>query len=239
MALAKTTEQIIDEWIPKTELGKKVKAGDITDLSKILDNGIRILEPEIVDKLLLNLTVELVEVGQSKGKFGGGKESIWKQTQKKTSEGTAIKFSAFAVVGNKDGYVGVGYGGAKETVPAREKAIRNAKLNIIKIRRACGSWACDCRTPHSIPYKVKGKSGSVLVEMMPAPRGTGLKAERKCSIILNLGGIKDIYTRTSGVTSTKLNLLKACYYALKQLTRFKINDNIIKEVGMVEGRAEK
>src|SRR3989344_6298045 len=110
MALAKTTEQIIDEWIPKTELGKKVKAGDITDLSKILDNGIRILEPEIVDKLLLNLTVELVEVGQSKGKFGGGKESIWKQTQKKTSEGNTIKFSALAAVGNKDGFIGVACG---------------------------------------------------------------------------------------------------------------------------------
>src|SRR3989338_5156706 len=198
----------IDEWQPKTELGRKVKNREITSIDNILDKGYRILEPEIIDVLLPNLSTELLEVGHSKGKFGGGKGSIWKQTQKKTSEGNRIKFSAFAVVGNKDGYVGIGFGSSKETVPAREKAIRIAKLNIIKIRRACGSWACDCRTPHSIPYKVKGKSGSVLVEMMPAPRGTGLKAERKCSIILNLGGIKDIYTRTSGVTSTKLNLLK-------------------------------
>lgn len=229
----------IEDWIPKTELGKKVKSGEITDLSQILDSGARVLEPEIVDKLLPDLTVELVEVGQSKGKFGGGKESIWKQTQKKTSEGNTIKFSALAVVGNKDGYVGIGFGGAKETVPAREKAIRIAKLNVIKIRRGCGSWACDCRTAHSIPYKVRGKSGSVEVELLPAPRGTGLKAERKCSIILNLSGIKDVYTRTEGITATKLNLLKACYYALRNLTKFKMKEDLVKEVGLVEGRIEK
>ena len=129
MAVEKTQEQIIDKWVPKTELGRKVKAGEMTDLGKILDSGVRILEPEIIDKLLPDLTSELIEVGQSKGKFGGGKESIWKQTQKKTSEGNTIKFSALAVVGNRDGYVGIGFGGAKETLPAREKAIRNAKLN--------------------------------------------------------------------------------------------------------------
>ena len=140
----------IDNWKPKTELGRKVKDKEITDLGYILDNGYKILEPEIVDVLLPNLSTELLEVGQSKGKFGGGKGSIWKQTQKKTSEGNRIKFSAFAVVGNKDGYVGVGFGSSKETVPAREKAIRTAKLNIIKIRRACGSWDCDCRKQSSI-----------------------------------------------------------------------------------------
>ena len=126
-----------------------------------------------------NLSIELIEVGQSKGKFGGGKGSIWKQTQKKTSEGNRIKFSAFAVVGNKNGYVGVGFGGSKETVPAREKSIRLAKLNLIKIRRACGSWDCDCKGAHSIPYSISGKCGSVTAYLKPAPRGTGVKAEKK------------------------------------------------------------
>ena len=238
MAVMKSNQ--IENWIPKTELGRKVKNGELTDLSQILDSGTKILEPEIVDKLLPNLIVELVEVGQSKGKFGGGKESIWKQTQKKTSEGNTIKFSAFAAVGNKDGYIGVGFGGAKETVPAREKAIRNAKLNVVKIRRGCGSWACDCRTPHSIPYKISGKSGSVKVELSPAPRGTGLKSERKCGVLLGLAGVKDVYTRTEGITATKLNLLKACYYALKNLTTFKMKDEKSeKEVGLVEGKAER
>src|SRR3989344_2873797 len=116
MALAKPLNTTnLENWKPKTELGRKVKSLEITDIGQVLDNGMKILEPEIVDTLIPNLQVELLAVGQSKGKFGGGKGSIWKQTQKKTSEGTSITFSACAIVGNKDGYVGVGYGSAKET----------------------------------------------------------------------------------------------------------------------------
>ncbi len=229
----------IDNWKPKTELGRKVKDREITDISIILDKGYKILESEIVDALLPNLTVELVEVGQSKGKFGGGKGSIWKQTQKKTSEGNRIKFSAFAVVGNKDGYIGVGFGNSKETVPAREKAIRSAKLNIIKIVRGCGSWDCGCRTPHSIPFKVSGKSGSVKMTLMPAPRGTGLKAEKKSAVLITLAGIKDLYTATEGKTSTKLNLFRACFSALLNLSEVKIKPEHIEERGITEGAVSK
>ena|SRR3989344_2149796 len=238
MALAKPMIVDLEGWNPKTELGRKVKNKEIIDLAEILNKGHKILEPEIVDALLPNIEMDLLEVGQSKGKFGGGKGSIWKQTQKKTSEGTTITFSAFAVVGNKDGYVGVGYGSAKETVPAREKAIRDAKLNIIKIRRACGSWACGCKKPHSIPFKVSGKSGSVEFMMMPAPRGTGLKAERKCQRILKLSGITDIYTDTGGSTSTKLNLFKSCFEALKELSKVKVKEDLAKELCIVEGKKE-
>ncbi len=225
----------IDEWNPKTELGRKVKNREITNIDEILDKGHKILEPEVVDVLLPNLVTELVEVGQSKGKFGGGKGSIWKQTQKKTSEGTTITFSAFAAVGNKDGYLGIGFAGSKETVPTREKAIRKAKLNIIKLRRGCGSWDCGCKTPHSIPFKVTGKCGSVKMIIMPAPRGTGLKIEKKCSILLNLAGIKDVYSRTEGQTATKFNLFVACFEALKSLSGVKVGNKFAEEANIVEG----
>ena len=231
-------EENLDNWIPKTELGKKVKNREITDLSFIIDQGMTILEPEIIDTLLPNLQSDLLEVGQSKGKFGGGKGSIWKQTQKKTSEGSRIKFSTFAVVGNRDGYVGVGFAGAKETVPARSKAMRIARLNTIKIRRACGSWACDCKKPHSIPFKVFGKSGSVEVILMPAPRGTGIKAEKKIKRIIALAGIEDVYTKTQGKTSTKLNLFIACFEALKQLSKIKMSEKFVEEAGCIEGSAK-
>ena len=159
---------------------------------------------------------------RSKGKFGGGKRSIWKQTQKKTREGNKPKFSTMVVVGNEDGYVGVGYGKAKETVPAREKATYRAKLNIIKVKRGCGSWECACENePHSIPYAVEGKCGSVKVRLMPAPKGAGLVAEKECQKILRLAGIKDIYFKASGKTRTKINLVKACFYALRNLAKFK------------------
>lgn len=227
-----------DAWKPRTALGKKVKNREITDLGEILDQGYRILEPEIIDTLLPDLQTELIEVGQSKGKFGGGKGSIWKQTQKKTSEGNRIKFSAFAAVGNKNGYVGVGFGSSKETVPAREKAIRKAKLNIIKIRRGCGSWEDGSEGSHSIPFKVSGKEGSINVTFMPAPRGTGLKAEKKIRAMLKLAGIEDIYTKTKGKTSTKLNFFKAAFNALKELSRVKVLDSHKEKTTVIEGVKE-
>ena len=214
-----TTE--FDSWKPRTELGRKVKSGEITNIDEILSKGYRIMEPEIVDKLLPNLKVDFLLIGQSKGKFGGGKRKIFRQVQKKTSEGNKPSFAVYAVVGNEDGYVGVGYGKAKETVPAREKAIRNAKLNIIKVKRGCGSWECGCGTPHSIPIKITGKEGSVEITLMPAPKGAGLKVHSEAAKILKLAGIKDVWSMTRGQTRTTINLIKATMKALRKISSFK------------------
>lgn len=224
-----------ESWKPITKIGKLVKAGQIKDFGSILDQGHKILESEIADVLITNLESDLLAIGQSKGKFGGGKRSVWRQTQKKTPEGNKPSFATLVVIGNKDGYVGIGFGKAKETVPAREKATRNAKLNIIKIRRGCGSWDCHCGSPHSIPYTVIGKCGSVIIELMPAPKGTGLCIEKECKKIIALSGIKDIYSRTFGHTNTKLNLVKACFIALRQLTAMRVKPSYHQEAGIIEG----
>ena len=79
-----------ESWNPNTNLGKKVKKGNITKLDDILDNGLKILEPEIIDILMPNLQNELLLIGQSKGKFGGGQRRVFKQTQKKTQEGNDL-----------------------------------------------------------------------------------------------------------------------------------------------------
>lgn len=229
------TKPDVGSWLPKTTLGKKVKSGEITNIDQILNHGLKILEPEIVDALILNLESDLIRVGQSKGKFGGGKRSIWKQTQKKTKEGNKPKFATMAVIGNKNGYIGIGYGKAKETVPAREKAIKNAKLNMIKISRGCGSWECSCKQAHSIPFKVTGKVGSTIITIFPAPRGTGLIIEKECAKLLQLTGIKDVYSKTFGQTKRKINLVVACFSALKNLTKTKIPPGYDKQAGLIEG----
>jgi small subunit ribosomal protein S5 len=228
-------DTIMETWIPKTEIGKKVKAGEIKNIDYILDAGIKILEPEIVDLLLPTLEQDLLAIGQSKGKFGGGKRSIWKQTQKKTKEGNKPTFATVALVGDRDGHVGIGYGKAKETVPAREKAIRKAKLSIMKIRRGCGAWACDCGESHSIPLKTKGKMSSVIVELIPAPKGTKLVIQGQLKKILELAGVKDVYSQTEGQTKTGLNLIKACMEALQNLNLVKINKDFEKRSGLTEG----
>ncbi len=217
------TEKVFDKdaWQPKTTLGQKVKAGEITHMDQILDAGYPLLEASIADALIPNLELDLLGIGQSKGKFGGGKRSIWRQVQKKTAEGNKPSFAALVVVGNKEGYVGLGYGKARETLPGKEKAIRKAKLNIIKVRRGCGSWECGCGGNHSIPCKIVAKCGSVVVELLPAPKGTGLAMEKEASKILALAGIKDVYSRTYGQTRTKLNHIKAVFEALRLLSQVK------------------
>ena len=210
-----------ESWKPKTLIGKEVKEGKIKNIDEILDNCIKILEYQIVDKLLPFLQNDMLMIGQSKGKFGGGKRRIWKQTQKKSAEGNISSFACMAVVGDLNGHVGLGYGKARETLPSKEKALRDAKLKIIKVKRGCGSFDCVCEEMHSIPYKVEGKSGSTILRLIPAPKGTGLVVEDECKKILRLAGIKDIYSRSFGQTRTKFNLAKACINALKNIQLIK------------------
>ncbi|MDO8740370.1 MAG: 30S ribosomal protein S5 [Candidatus Woesearchaeota archaeon] len=228
-----------ERWTPKTSIGKKVKSGEINDIDQIIDNGLKIMEPEIVDILMPDAEIDLLLIGQSKGKFGGGKRRVFRQTQKKTREGNKPRFSTVVIIGNRNGHIGMGYGKARETVPAREKAMKSAKLNMIKIRRGCGSWQCGCRTPHSIPFKVVGKCGSVRLTLMPAPKGTGLVLEPECQKILRLAGIKDAWSDSLGQTVTKVNLVNACFEALKQTMKMKASTRNIEETGAAEGRVKK
>lgn len=227
---------IPENWVPKTEIGKKVKAGEITNIDDILDKGNTILEPEIVDSLLPQLDSELLLIGQAKGKFGGGQRRIFRQTQKKTREGNKPKFTTMAVVGNRNGYIGIGLGKSKETVPAREKAIKAAKLNLFKISRGAGSWASNSKEPTSIPYAVEGKVGSVELKLMPAPKGKGLCVEKECAKILALAGIKDVWAKTHGQTKNKINLIKACEKALRKLISTKTRPQDIETLSIQEGR---
>ncbi len=225
----------VSSWTPKTGLGRKVKKGLIASLGEILDKGEVILESQIIDVLVPDLESELLLVGQSKGKFGGGQRRIFKQTQKKTREGNKPSFATVAVVGNKDGFVGVGSGKSRETVPAREKAIRKSKLNIFKISRGCGSWQCGCKEPHTIPFMVQGKCGSVRLILRPAPKGKGLVVESECAKILRLAGIKDIWSKSFGQTKVKTNLVNACVDALKKLIVAKVRPEAIEQIGIIEG----
>ncbi len=205
----------ISGWEPKTKLGREVKDGKIKNIDEILDEGKKILESEIVDTLI-TVKTELVNIGQSKGKFGGGKRRIWRQTQRKTKEGNVPKFSTLAIVGDENGHVGIGMGKSKETLPAREKSVRKAKLNIIKIKRDCSGFDCSCDNLHSVPLKVTGKAGSVIVTLIPASQGTGLVVANELKKVLKLAGIKDVYSKTFGKKRTTFNLIKACFNALEK-----------------------
>ncbi len=121
-------------------------------------------------------------------------------------------------------------------MPAREKAIRNAKLSLMKIRRGSGSWE-DARTEaNSIPFAVTGKCGSSEITLIPAPKGTGLIIEKECAKILKAAGIRDIWSRTKGQTNTKVNLVSACMTALKKLNQMKVKHEHIESLSIKEGK---
>ena len=215
LAIERAKKETISAWEPKTKLGKEVKDGKIKSIDEVLDNDRKILEEQIVDSLL-DIKTDLILIGQAKGKFGGGKRRAWRQTQKKMREGNIPTFSSMAVIGDENGHVGIGIGKAKETLPARDKAIRKAKLSIIKIKRACSSFDCACSELHTVPFKISGKTGSCKVVLIPAPQGTGLVVGGEIKKILKFAGIKDVYSKTFGKKRTTFNLLKACFDALKK-----------------------
>ncbi len=195
----------LEEWVPRTRLGWMVKEGKISSIKEIFDMNLVIQEPEIVDYLLPDLQHEVVDVNI---------------VQKQTDAGEMTRFRVLVVVGNFDGYVGVGLGKARQVRQAISKAIRNAKLNIIPVRRGCGSWACSCTEPHSVPFTVMGKCGSVRIKLIPAPKGTGLVAGDAAKVVLRYAGIKDVWTWSRGETRTTINFVGAVYDALKNTYKF-------------------
>ncbi len=199
-------QEMLVEWVPKTRTGKLVLAGDVTSIEQLYDKNLPILESEIVDMLVPDLQEEVLNV---------------KAVQRTTDSGRKRSFLVTAAVGNKAGYVGVGTGRGLNVRPAIQKAVENAKLNIIAIRQGCGSWECGCGLGHSVPYKSKGKCGSVRMTLIPAPKGTGIVAGRTARKVLELAGIKDVWTKTKGDTRTVFNFAVATLDALKNIRRKK------------------
>lgn len=204
-------------WTPKTNLGRQVIEGKITSIDEILFSGKRIIEPEIVDYLVPNLQSELVLIGGRAGKGGGIQRIPIRITAKMHSSGRRFRTSALFVVGDGNGLIGVGRGSSIEPRTSMEKSLRKAKLSIIKIKRGCGDWECGCGTEHSISFKTKGHSGSVRVGLMPAPKGVGLVANNETKKLLKMAGIKDVWVKTFGNTSNRINLISAVFDALKRL----------------------
>ena len=187
-------------WIPKTGIGKKVISGEINSMEEILSQGLRIQEAGIVKKLLPDLKTEVIDVGI---------------IQKMTPNGQSTRFKALVAAGNENGWLGIGMGRSKQMRIAIEKANNAAYLSVSPVKLGCGSWECRCDQNHSVPFKVKGKGGSVTIEILPAPRGLGLVAGGKIRNLLKMAGIKDAWTTAKGSTSTMNSTSKAVLECLR------------------------
>ncbi|AHG04476.1 30S ribosomal protein S5 [Halobacterium sp. DL1] len=208
-----------DTWEPKTRLGRLVQDGEIEDMSAALNSGLPLKEPEIVDNLIPGLDDEVLDINM---------------VQRMTDSGRRVKFRCVVVIGNRDGFVGYAEGRDDQVGGAIQKAIEVAKLNIIDVSRGCGSWECGCGRPHTVALRTTGKAGSVEVELIPAPRGLGLAGGETVRHVLELAGIDDIWTRSSGKTRTTVNFAKATFNALRNTAEARVPEHAREQREVIE-----
>jgi small subunit ribosomal protein S5 len=193
--------QSLEQWVPRTRLGKMIQEGRVTSVEEVFMGGLQVREPQIMDTLIPDLQEEVINVNL---------------VQKQTDAGEKSRFKAIVAVGNRDGYIGLGSGKASQVRNAIEKAAVNARLNIVPVRRGCGSWECGCGKAHSIPFEVEGKCGGAKIVIVPGPRGLGLVASEVSKVILGLAGIKDCWTRSYGSTRTVPSFAYAVFDAIRE-----------------------
>ncbi len=191
----------LEQWIPKTRLGKMIQEGRVTSIEEVFMGGLQVKEPQIMDALLPDLQEEVINVNL---------------VQKQTDAGEKSRFKAIVAVGNRDGYIGLGSGKASQVRNAIEKAAADARLKIVPVRRGCGSWECGCGRPHSVPFQIEGKTGGATIVVIPGPRGLGLVSSEVSKVILGLAGVKDCWTRSYGSTRTVPSFAYAVFDALRK-----------------------
>ena len=210
----------LSQWTPKTKLGRMVLAGELTTMGQAIETGLPVREPEIVDILLPETEDEVLDVNM---------------VQRMTDSGRRVNFVITCVVGNKDGFVGLGRARGREVGPSIRRAIDAAKINMIQVKRGCGSWECGCMRAHSLPFKVTGRSGSVEVTLKPAPQGVGLAVGDVAKSILRLAGITDAWGFTKGHTKTTVNYALAAFDALRQTAAIKVRQETTDRLKIRQG----
>ena len=120
--------------------------------------------------------------------------------------GRIFGFTAVTVVGDRNGKVGYGRGKAREVPVAIQKALDNARRNLVSIELK----------DNTIHYPIKSKHGASIIFMKPAAPGTGVIAGGAMRAVLELAGVKDVLAKCYGST-TPANVVKATLKALEEM----------------------
>ena len=121
--------------------------------------------------------------------------------------GRRFSFSAAIVIGDHKGRVGVGIGKGGDTALSIEKALRDAKKNMITVKTT---------KTMSIGHDVMAKESSGIVEIRPAPQ-RGIVAGSAVKLVLELAGVKDVTAKIHSPSKNKLNIARATIKALSKL----------------------
>ena len=182
-------------WIPLTKLGMLSKYTRF-NIDEIFYYSVPIKEDKIIDYIFLRNYKTLKEECISIKNIGKN------------------KFKAIVIIGDSNGHIGLGVKTSEDMKKAIKGAGKEARLNIIPVRR--GFFEKKDINVHTITNKVEGKSGSVKVQLIPAPKGTGLSVTKEAKKLFQFAGIEDIIMKSYGNKNNLENLLKAIYNALFQ-----------------------
>ena len=146
---------------------------------------------------------------QSDGPEDGMREKMIavNRVTKVVKGGRILGFAALTVVGDGDGRIGMGKGKSKEVPAAVQKAMEEARRNLVKVSLKNGT----------IHHRVEGHNGAANVLMMPAPKGTGIIAGGPMRAVFEVMGITDIVAKSHG-SSNPYNMVRATLDALRNCT---------------------
>jgi small subunit ribosomal protein S5 len=134
------------------------------------------------------------------------KPDVINRVAKVVKGGNRFSFSAWVVVGDGDGWVGVGKGKATEVPSAIAKAVAHAKKNLIRIPLKS----------NTIPHEVHGYFGGEHILLKPAKQGTGIIAGGAVRSLLEVAGAQNIVAKTLG-RGNPFNAVRATIQGLRQL----------------------
>ena len=120
--------------------------------------------------------------------------------------GRIFSFTALTVVGDGKGKVGFGYGKAREVPAAIQKAMENARRNMVTVKL----------NENTLQYPIKGRHSGSRVFMMPASEGTGIIAGGAMRAVLEVAGVHNVLSKCYGSTNP-MNVVRATVQALSDM----------------------